>query len=180
MNRRESICSMIAGLVGAKVAPGATVEEIENKTVQGEYWNPLVALVVKTPCEVSEEVADRIRAAVAERVGEDCPPVIVCPNGTEFVPIYASGSQAKYTYRVEVDGSVQEVGFQTKEELDEWKRKVGVEKHCEQLSSATITDIEIAARVWCAQDMRSVVMDKDAAIEIASIIRRVRSKQGFA
>lgn len=37
--------------------------------------------------------------------------------------------------------------------------------------------IEIAARVWCDQEMCSVVMDRDAAMEIAKIIDRVRAKQ---
>lgn len=34
--------------------------------------------------------------------------------------------------------------------------------------------IEIAARVWCDQEMGDVVMDKDAALEIAKIIDRVK------
>lgn len=38
------------------------------------------------------------------------------------------------------------------------------------------TALEIAARVWCDQEMGSVAMDVSAAEEIAKIIERVRSK----
>lgn len=38
--------------------------------------------------------------------------------------------------------------------------------------------IEVAARVWCDQEMSSVVMDKNAAMEIAKIIDGVLADQG--
>jgi hypothetical protein len=38
--------------------------------------------------------------------------------------------------------------------------------------------LEIAARVWCDQEMRNVVMDTAAAEEIAVIVDRVRREQG--
>ena len=37
----------------------------------------------------------------------------------------------------------------------------------------------IAARIWCDQDMSRLTMDEKAAMEIASIIERVISNQGF-
>jgi hypothetical protein len=38
--------------------------------------------------------------------------------------------------------------------------------------------LEIAARVWCDQEMRNVVMDTAAAEEIAVVVDRVRREQG--
>jgi hypothetical protein len=37
--------------------------------------------------------------------------------------------------------------------------------------------IEIAARIWCDQEMSHLTMDEKAAMEIASIIERVISDQ---
>lgn len=37
--------------------------------------------------------------------------------------------------------------------------------------------VEIAARIWCDKEMENVVMDVDAAMEIAAIIDRVLKKQ---
>ena len=39
--------------------------------------------------------------------------------------------------------------------------------------------IGIAARLWCDQDMASVVMDATAAHEIAAIVQRVRSSDSI-
>ena len=37
--------------------------------------------------------------------------------------------------------------------------------------------LHVAARVWCDQDMRSIVMDHDAAVQIAEIIDGVIERQ---
>lgn len=42
---------------------------------------------------------------------------------------------------------------------------------------ASITSIEIAARIWCDPEMSKIVMDKDAVIAIALILDDVISKQ---
>ncbi len=39
--------------------------------------------------------------------------------------------------------------------------------------------MEIAARVWCDPEMRAIVMDPKAAMEIAAIVHRVRQEQGL-
>ncbi len=44
-------------------------------------------------------------------------------------------------------------------------------------SSPSVVSREIAARVWCDHEMGHVVMDKEAADEIAAIIDRVRNCQ---
>ncbi len=51
-----------------------------------------------------------------------------------------------------------------------------------QVVSGEMTDLrkramEVAARVWCDQDMGDIIMDTDAATEIASIVERVISNQ---
>ena len=50
--------------------------------------------------------------------------------------------------------------------------------NCVALSTSVSTlGREIAARVWCDQEMRNYVMDVAAAEEIATIIDRVRREQ---
>ena len=55
------------------------------------------------------------------------------------------------------------------EGLEDFWSKNGIDP-----SKPSQVSMEIAARVWCDQEMEQVVMDTDAAIEIARILDRVR------
>jgi exoribonuclease II len=58
-------------------------------------------------------------------------------------------------------------------------RRVELIEHFRRVASGSpsVVAMEVAARVWCDQDMGSIVMDSDAALEIAEIIDRVRKEQ---